>query len=149
MLVPGIFSKNFADDIFNEMFASPFKPFDGFDRTFKSNSIMNTDVSEYDDHYELALELPGYSKEDVSAKLDDGYLTISANRQSSNDKTDSDGKVIRKERYSGSCQRSFYVGTDVTKEDIRAAFKDGILTLNIPKKQATEAIENNNFIAIE
>ena len=110
---------------------------------------MNVDVQEFDDRYQLDVELPGYAKEDIHADLKNGYLTISAQHSENRDEKDEDGRYIRRERYQGSCQRSFYVGTEVTQEDIRASFKDGVLKMEIPKKEAKPAVENKRYIQIE
>ena len=93
--------------------------------------------------------LPGFAKEDIKAELKDGYLTIKAETNQDNDEKDADGKYIRRERYTGSCSRSFYVGDGVTQEDIHATFKDGVLALEIPKKEAIPQEEEAKYIAIE
>ena len=110
---------------------------------------MRTDVKETDAGYEVSIDLPGVKKEDVKAELNDGYLTISATVNRDNDEKDSDGKYIRRERFSGSFNRSFYVGEDVTQEDIKARFEDGTLMLMIPKKETTPQVEEKKYIAIE
>lgn len=149
MLRPSIF----GEDLFDEMMNFPFDN-DFFGRrggVFGKNvdNIMKTDIRETDNSYELDIDLPGYSKEDINAQLKNGYLTISASRNVSNDeKDDKTGKYIRRERYAGSMSRSFYVGEGVTQEDIRAKFESGILKLTVPKKDA-KAIEQSNYIAIE
>ena len=144
MLVPSIFEDNFVDNFFDDMFRFPFS-------TVQKSKVqgMNVDVQVFDDRYEMDLELPGYTKEAIQADLKDGYLTISANHTENKDKKDSDGKYIRKERYYGQCQRSFFVGKEVTEEDIKANFKDGILRLTIPKKEEKPAVEERKFITIE
>ena len=110
---------------------------------------MNTDIKEHDNSYELKMDLPGFTKDEISAELENGYLTIRAAKGLDKDeKEKKTGKYIRRERYAGACQRSFYVGEDITQEDIKASFKHGILKLDIPKK-ASKKIENNNCIAIE
>lgn len=109
---------------------------------------MKTDVKETDSTYELDVDLPGFKKENISAQLEDGYLTITANKGLDKDEKDKDGKYIRQERYSGSCSRSFYVGEGVTQDEIHAKFEDGILKLSIPKKDA-KAVEKKNYISIE
>lgn len=111
------------------------------------SSIMKTDVREKDDSYELTIDLPGYSKENVRAELKDGFLTISAETDESNEEKDSDGVYVRRERYFGSVSRSFYVGDSVTEEDIRAKFTDGVLKLSVPKKQ--EEAPEKKYISIE
>ena len=114
---------------------------------------MNTDIRETDDAYKMEIDLPGFKKEDVTVQLDNGYLLISAAKgldknEAENEAEAKKGKYIRQERYSGSCQRSFYVGEALTQEDIKASFKHGILTLDIPKKDAKK-VEANKYIAIE
>lgn len=109
---------------------------------------MKTDVKETDAGYEVDIDLPGFKKDEISAKLDDGYLTISASKGLDKDEKNKEGKYIRKERYAGAMSRSFYVGGDVTEEDIKAKYEDGILRLSIPKKEA-KAVENKKYIAIE
>ena len=93
--------------------------------------------------------MPAVKKEDVKAELRDGYLTIQASTDSNKEEKDSNGRYIRRERYSGSCSRSFYVGDAVTQEDIKAKFEDGTLKLLIPKKEAVPEVEERKYIAIE
>lgn len=132
---------NLFDEVFNDPFFT--RPFDN-----ASSQIMKTDIHESDGNYMIEMELPGYAKEDIKADLKDGYLTISATKNTSKDEKDAKGKCIRKERYTGSCNRSFYVGEDVTQEDIKAAFKDGILCVQVPK-DVPKAEEQPKLIAIE
>lgn len=144
MLVPSLFTDNFVNDFFN----------DAFDRTpamFKASgsSIMSADIKEYKDHYELGLELPGYKKEDVTASLKDGYLTIEAKREDKNDSEDEEAKYIRRERFIGTLTRSFYVGEDVKQEDIKAKFANGVLDICIPKVEYKPEIETAKNISIE
>lgn len=143
MLVPSIFDNNFMDDFFDDMFRFP------YGKTTGRVPGMNVDVQEFDDRYQLDVELPGYAKEDIHADLKNGYLTISAQHSENRDDKDEDGRYIRRERYQGSCQRSFYVGTEVTQEDIHASFKDGVLKMEIPKKEAKPAVESKRYIQIE
>ena len=110
---------------------------------------MSTDVKEFDDHYELDMELPGFKKEDVKAEFKNGYLNVSAKHDESNDEKNEEGTFIRRERYYGECKRSFYVGNNMTKEDIKANFENGILKLNVPKAEAKPEVEADNFISIE
>ena len=145
MLVPSIFSNNFVDDIFDDVF-----PFGAYNAPAADNrAAMNTDVKEFDDRYELEFELPGFKKEDIQAELKDGYLIVNAKHQDNKDEKGKDGKYIRKERYAGACSRSFYVGKEVHQDDIKAEFKHGILTLFVPKKEAKPAVEQKKTIAIE
>lgn len=111
---------------------------------------MNTDIKETEKGYELAISLPGVKKEDIKAEVKDGYLMITAAKGLDQDEQEKDtGRYIRRERYAGSCQRSFYVGDDVTEEDIKGEFKHGILKLFVPKKEAKPAVEQKKYIAIE
>lgn len=114
----------------------------------RSLGIMKTDVKETDNTYELAIDLPGFKKEDVHAQLKDGYLTISATQNANNDEQDENGKYLRRERYSGSVSRSFYLGDTIEQEDIHAKFEDGILKLSIDKKDM-QALKEPSYIAIE
>jgi HSP20 family molecular chaperone IbpA len=110
--------------------------------------VMRTDVKETEQGYEVDIELPGFKKEDVKAQLKDGYLTIQAVKNVDNDQKDENGRYIRQERYSGSMSRQFYVGKNMTQEDIHAKFEDGILKLALPKKEQ-QKVEENKYIAIE
>ncbi|MCR4843244.1 MAG: Hsp20/alpha crystallin family protein [Eubacterium sp.] len=148
MLLPSIFSNTF-DDVMDDFFTPSWSfPTTACSRPAGKN-LMNVDIKETDDKYQLEMELPGYKKEDVKASLKDGYLTISAEHQQSKDEKDADGHYIRRERYYGSGQRSFYVGENLTEEDIKAKFEDGILKLDIPKKEAVKQVEEQKYIAIE
>ena len=147
MLMPSIFGENLFDDDW----------FD-FDRDFwgkknplygkNAKNIMKTDIREHDTGYELDVDLPGFKKDETNIELENGYLTISAAKGLDKDEQDKKGKYIRKERYAGAMQRSFYVGDAVTEEDVKAKFEDGILKLSIPKKDAKE-VETKKTIAIE
>ena len=110
---------------------------------------MPVELHEKDKEYTVKAELPGVKKEDVKAELKDGYLTISASANSNRDEQDSNGRYIRRERYSGSCSRSFYVGDQITEADIKARFENGTLTMQIPKKEEKPAVEDKKYIAIE
>jgi HSP20 family molecular chaperone IbpA len=145
-MLPMIFSGN---DILDDMF-------DSFDHVFgngvnKINALttsMKTDVKETDSSFELDVNMPGYKKEDIKMSVKDGYLTISASTSKNDDKKDEDGKYIRKERSYGSCSRSFYVGEDISKEDVKAKLEDGILHISVPKKEPVKK-EEDFFIDIE
>jgi len=141
MLMPSLFGENLLDDFFD---APAFPRFGG-----STQNIMRTDVKETDTGYEIAMNLPGFRKEDVKAELKDGYLTINATTDSSNDSQDDNGKYIRRERFSGSCSRSFYVGEQITQEDIKAKFEDGVLKVSVPKQDAKPQVEEKHYIAIE
>ena len=147
MFTPSIFHDNFTDSLFDEFFNDNFWPVSR--QTRGGARSMNTDIKETEENYQIEMELPGFSKEDVQADLKDGYLTIQASHNESNDKKDENGKYLRKERYSGSCSRSFYVGETVTQEDIKAKFADGILTVLVPKKEKKPEVEQKKYISIE
>ena len=138
MLMPSIFGENLFDDFMDF-------PFGGK----KINTMMKTDIRDTDSTYELDIDMPGFKKEDIKAQLKDGYLTISASTSANNDEQDKDGRYIRRERYAGSCSRSFYVGSDVKQEDIKAKFENGILKLTVPRQEALPKTEENKCIAIE
>lgn len=142
MLLPSIFGENYVDELFDSVFETPFR---GFNST---RSMMETDVKETENGYEISMNLPGFKKEDVVGEVKDGYLIINAKTDSSNETKDAGKKFIRRERYSGSCSRRFYVGENVTEEDIKANFSDGVLQIDIPKKEAKPAVEEKRYIAI-
>ena len=145
MLMPSIFGENlFNDDWMDFGFPEVDKALYGK----HAGHVMKTDVKETDAGYEVDIDLPGFKKDEISAKLDDGYLTISASKGLDKDEKNKEGKYIRKERYAGAMSRSFYVGGAVTEEDIKAKYEDGILRLSIPKKE-TKTVENKKYIAIE
>ena len=148
MLMPSIFGE--------DMRGFPF-----FDNSAESNvekklyghnakNVMKTDIKELEGGYELEIDLPGFTKDEVTAELKDGYLTISAAKGLDKDEQEKEtGKYIRRERYAGACQRSFYVGEDVTEQDIKAEFKHGMLKLFVPKKEAKPAVETKKYVTIE
>lgn len=149
MLMPSIFGENLFDDDWMDF---------PFEREFwgrknplygkNAKNMMKTDIREHDSGYELDIDLPGFKKDEINVDLENGYLTISAAKGLDKDEKNEEGKYIRRERYAGAMQRSFYVGDAITHEDIRARFEDGILRLSIPKKDA-RAIETKKTIAIE
>jgi|InofroStandDraft_1065614.scaffolds.fasta_scaffold17099_3 Molecular chaperone (small heat shock protein) len=124
-------------DLFDDFFNDPF-----FSNASSqpSNTLMRTDIRDDGTNYLLDIDLPGFKKEDIQAELKNGYLTIGAVREDSKEEKDTNGKVIRQERYSGSCRRSFYVGDQLKQEDIQATFENGVLKLQFPK-EAPKAIE--------
>lgn len=148
MMMPSIFGENLFDEMmtfpWEEEFFGKKNPLYGKN----AKNMMKTDVKETDGGYEVAIDLPGFKKEEISAHLEDGYLTINAEKGLDKDQEDKEGNYIRRERYYGSCSRSFYVGDAVSEEDIRAKFEDGLLKLTIPKKDAN-VVESRKRIAIE
>ena len=144
MLMPSIFGENLLDDWFDDDFFGRRNPLYGK----RAKNIMKTDVKETKDSYELDVDLPGFKKDEIHIGLENGYLTISASKGLDKDEEDKKGKYIRKERYAGAMQRSFYVGDGITQEDVKAKYEDGILRISIPKKDA-KAVEEKKTIAIE
>ena len=110
---------------------------------------MKTDIKDTDQGYEMTMNLPGVKKEDIKAELKNGYMTIHVSSNTNQDEKDEKGRYIRRERYSGNCSRSFYVGDQITQEDIKAKFEDGILRIDIPKKEVKPAVEENKYVSIE
>lgn len=152
MLMPSVFGRDMFDDFFDFPFFDD-KDMKKMEKQLygrRGKNLMKTDVREKSDRYELTMDLPGFKKDEVTAQLKDGYLTISAAKGLDKDEQEKEsGRYIRRERYAGACQRSFYVGEDIAEEDIKASFKHGILKLSIPKKEAKAAVEDKHYIAIE
>lgn len=150
MLMPSIFGRDMFDDFFRFPFYHDDELKDMEKKLYggRGKNLMNTDVRETDDKYELEMELPGFAKDDVKVSLENGYLTISAEKNVDNEEK-KDGKYICKERYVGSCQRSFFVGENMTENDIKGEFKDGILKLSVPKVEEKPAIETKKYIQLE
>jgi HSP20 family molecular chaperone IbpA len=142
--MPSIFGESLFDDWF-----------DDFDRQMQhmdrrlygrnANREMKTDVREKEDGYEIDMDLPGFKKDQVELSLENGYLTVTANKGFDKDEKDKQGRMIRQERYAGSMQRSFYVGQNMTEEDVKAHFEDGVLHLNLPKKDAKKVPEKKTI----
>lgn len=151
MLLPRTNTLNsiFGENLFDEFFEDFARPARTAARYNTTPGIMRTDIRESNTGYELDIDLPGCKKEDVKAELKEGYLTISAETNKSDEQKDENGRYIRRERYYGTCSRSFYVGEDITQEDIRARFEDGILKVSVPKKEAKPVIEESRYIPIE
>ena len=150
MMMHDIFGEDLFDDFMDD-FAFP-----AFPDTEKAlygkhaKNLMKTDVKETDTEYELIVDLPGFKKDEVKVSLENGYLTIQAAKGLDKDEQEKKtGKYIRRERYAGTCARSFYVGDGITQDEIKGNFKHGILRLTIPKKEAKPAVEETNYITIE
>ena len=131
-------------DLFDEMFDDPF-----FRGQENRASMMKTDVIEKDGNYLLEMDLPGFTKDDVRAQLHDGYLTIQAEKTTSSDQKDENGKYVFRERHTGSCSRTFYVGDHITQEDIKASFENGTLKLIFPKMTPEKIEAQKKYITIE
>jgi len=126
-------------DLFDDMFRDPF---------FKGeNKLMKTDIKENDKDYNIDIDLPGFDKSDIKIDIDNGYLNVSAKKESNNEEKE-EGKYVRRERYLGECSRSFYIGDSVSEEDIKASFKNGTLSLVIPKEEPKK-LEDKKYIEIE
>lgn len=149
MLTPKIFTDNVFDDWFDPF--GMMKEMNRVDRKLygkHTNREMLMDVKDHGDHYEVEIDLPGFRKEDINIELNDGYMTVSASKGLDEDEKDHKGKIVRQERYSGMMSRSFYVGEGITNEEVHAKFENGVLKLDIPKKEY-EKIAHKNTIMIE
>ncbi len=149
MLMPSIFGENLFDDDWMDF---------PFERDFwgkknplygkNAKNMMKTDIREHDSGYEVDVDLPGFKKDEINLELENGYLTVSAAKGLDKDEKDDKGRYIRRERYAGAMQRSFYVGDTLTQEDIKAKYENGILSISVPKKDV-QAVETKKTIAIE
>lgn len=154
-MMPSFFGENLFDDFFAPYWDDP------FDRELNhalavrnpigkhARNLMKTDVKETNNSYELAVDLPGFKKEDVKVDLKDGFLTIQASMNHEDNEKDKEGRFIRQERYTGSCARSFYIGDEVKPEDVTAKFEDGILKLSLPRQDAKKLPEEAQKRLIE
>ncbi len=146
------YPKLFNDDIFDDFFDFPrFRvPAEAEHKLYGKHAagLMKTDIRDKDGNYELDIDLPGFKKDELTLHLENGYLTVSAAKGLDEEHKDKKGKVIRRERYSGAMQRSFYVGDGVEETDVKAKYENGVLKLSIPKKELKKLPEHHN-IAIE
>ena len=153
MLMPSIFGEDMFDDFMRDFPFFDDRELRKADRKLyghHAKNLMKTDIKETDQGYELEMDLPGFTKDEVSVSLEEGTLTVSAAKGLDQDEQEKKtGQYIRRERYAGACERSFYVGEGVTETDIKGEFKHGILKLFIPKKEANPAVEEKKYIAIE
>lgn len=143
MLMPSIF----GEDLFDDFMRFPTER--QANRTQAAAELMRTDVRDVDGNYELYIDLPGYKKEDLKIHLKEGYLTITAARQIENDENNTEGKYVRRERYMGSCSRSFFVGKNLHQDNIRAKYENGVLKVTFPKEENRKEIEEKKYISIE
>lgn len=148
-MMPSIFGENLFDEFFDNDFAS-FPVLNGRNPLYgkHAKNLMKTDVRETENSYELDVDLPGFKKGEIDVELNNGCLSISAAKSLEKDGKDKEGKYIRRERYAGSCSRSFYVGEGVESKDVSAKFEDGILKISLPK-QAREQLPRKSAIAIQ
>ena len=146
-MLPSIFGENLFDDFFSDPFGMMVPQ--GRDPLYgkHAKNLMKTDVRETDESYELDVDLPGFTKDEISVELKNGYLTIQAAKGLDKDQSDKKGKYIRQERYAGACSRTFYVGEGVEPEDVTAKFENGILQLSIPK-EAKKQLPKNTSVTI-
>ncbi len=148
MMMPSIFGDNLFNDDFMDF---PFeKEFFGKKNPLygkHAKNMMKTDVRETDDTYEVDIDLPGFKKDQIDVRIENGYMTVSTAKGLDKDEKDKDGKYIRRERYAGSMSRTFYVG-DIKAEDVKAKYEDGILKVTMPKKDQ-KAIDKSNSVQIE
>ena len=147
-MLPSIFGENLFDEFFNDDFMN-FPVWGGRSPLYgkHAKNLMKTDVRETDGSYELDVDLPGFKKDEITVDLKDGYLTISAAKGLDKDEKDKEGRYIRQERYAGACSRSFYVGEAVQPGEVHARYEDGILRLELPKKDL-RAVQSPSRIAI-
>ena len=151
MMMPRIFGENLFDDFMNDFAFPDFTDNANIEKALygkHAKNLMKTDVKDTENGYEVDIDLPGFKKDEITMKLENGTLTVSAAKGLDKDEENKEKKYVRRERYAGGMSRSFYVGEDVTQEDIKAKFEDGILKLSIPKKDA-QAVETKKTIAIE
>lgn len=149
MLLPSIF----GNDLFDSMLGFPgFEDFGDMERRLygkPADRLMNTDVREHEDRFDIHIDLPGFKKEEIELDLQSGYLIVRTARETNNDETAENGKLIRQERFAGAMQRSYFVGKEVSEEDIKASFEDGVLSLCVPKKEPSKAVPERKRIAIQ
>ena len=137
MMIPRRDSFDLWEELFKDPFFSP-----------RENKVMRTDIKENKHDYSIIMDLPGYEKEDIKVDIDNGYLNVTAQMNKNNDEEEK-GKFVRRERYFGECSRSFYVGDEISDKDIKASFKNGILTLTVPKVEETKEIPEKKYIDID
>ena len=143
MLMPSIF----GEDLFDYWMRLPVER--ETNRGYRTTELMKTDIRDVDGNYELEIDLPGFKKEDVKIQLKNGYLNIQATREEKKDEKDDKGKYVRRERYTGTCNRSFYVGSSIKHEDIHAKYENGILYVTFPKEETKKEAEEKKFVSID
>lgn len=142
MYAPSIFEDRFMNNFLDDMFGKPVSAFN------RMANPMRTDIVEKDGTYFMKVDMPGYKKEDIKAELRDGYLTISAGNDTTNEEKDDEGNVVYRERHTGECRRSYFVGKHLTEEDIKANFENGVLNIEFPSEEKKPQIEEKKTIAI-
>ena len=119
--------------------------FDDFMEDRNNLDTMKCDIYEKDGAYHIEADIPGFKKEEISVECEDGYVTISAEKNTENEENDENKKYLKRERFYGKTVRKFYVG-DIDSEKIKAEFKDGMLYVIVPKE---EKLPNKKSIVIE
>ena len=149
MLLPSIFRENLFDDFMDDF---RFQEFNDADKALygkNARNLMKTDVRDKEDSYEVDIDLPGFKKDEITMHLEDGYLTVSAAKGLDKDERNEEGTYVRRERYAGSMSRSFFVGDQITEDDIHPKYENGILTFSVPKKEQKAIEDRKHYIAIE
>ncbi|WP_455951444.1 Hsp20/alpha crystallin family protein [Eubacterium sp.] len=149
MMMPSIFGENLFDDFMNDFSFPAFADVDKELYGKHAKNLMKTDVKDTEDGYEVDIDLPGFKKDEIKVKLEDGVLTINAAKGLDKDEKDKKGKYVRRERYAGSLSRSFFVGKHVTAEDVHPKYENGILSFKVPKENQKPIEEKDKYIAIE
>lgn len=145
MLMPSIF----GEDLFDDFMGYPTGRQAASNAYPQVKDMMKTDIRDVDGNYELEIDLPGFKKEDVKIQLKNGYLNIQATREEKKDEKDDKSKYVRRERYTGTCNRSFYVGSSIKHEDIHAKYENGILYVTFPKEETKKEAEEKKFVSID
>lgn len=146
MLVPKLFTDNFLEDWMDDFNWPRFDQVDHKLYGKHANRVMLTDIREHEDHYEVEIDLPGFKKEDINVELNGGYLKVSVSKGLDESQKTKEGHIVRQERYQGTMSRSFFVGNEIKNEDIKAKFEDGVLSLNILKKDKKEIINDSKIM---
>ena len=142
MYAPSIFEDRFMNNFLDDMFGKPVSAFN------RMAHPMRTDIVEKDGTYFMKVDMPGYKKEDIKAELRDGYLTISAGTDDTKEEKDDEGNVVYRERHSGECRRSYFVGKHLSEEDIKASFENGVLNIEFPSEEKKPQVEEKKIISI-
>lgn len=166
-MFPALMNDTMFSDLFDDPFFEGWRNMDNQVAAAMPANMMNTDVRETANGYDVDIDMPGFKKDDIKLELNNGYLTVSASRSSEHEDkapesgeaqgssdakcecASDSGKWLRRERYMGSCSRSFYVGDDVKESDIHASYQNGTLCIQVPKMQAQTQVEAKHQIAIE
>ncbi|KAB5607125.1 Hsp20/alpha crystallin family protein [Bifidobacterium jacchi] len=148
-MFPALMNDTMFSDLFDDPFFQGWRSSDNGSSAVMPANMMSTDVRETANGYDVDIDMPGFDKNDINLELNNGYLTVSAHKDEDSGDKDKDGKWLRRERYVGTCSRSFYVGDDVKESDIHASYKNGTLCIAVPKTQPAAQVESKHQIAIE